>query len=249
MNIAIIGYGKMGKEIERIANLKGIKIASIIDPNGNGSHMKIDENSMRNVDVCIDFSAPNAVIGNIEKASGFGKDMVVGTTGWSDKMGKARNVVKRNRTGLVYASNFSIGVNLFYRIVENAAKLIDRIDDYDIYGYELHHSNKADSPSGTAKAIGNILIKNIRRKSKLAFDRIDRKISKNELHFASIRAGSIPGTHIVGFDSSADTIELKHEARNREGFALGAIMAAKWINGKKGIYTIEDIMKNILGGN
>lgn len=245
MNIAIIGYGKMGREIERIANLKGIKVVSIIDPNEKGAHMQIDENSMRNVDVCIDFTTPNSVIGNIEKISKYKKNIVVGTTGWYGKMGRVRNIVGKSRIGLIYASNFSIGVNLFYRIVENAAKLANKIDAYDVYGCELHHNKKIDSPSGTAKTIGDILIKNIKRKNKLVFDRMDRKIAPNELHFASVRAGSIPGTHIIGFDSSADTIELKHEARNREGFALGAIMAAKWINGKKGLYTIEDMMKSM----
>ena len=247
MNIAIIGYGKMGREIEKIAKLKGINVISIIDPNGNGTHRQIDEESMRNVDVCIDFTSPDAVIGNIEKISSFRKNIVVGTTGWHAKLNKAKSIANKNRIGLVYASNFSIGVNLFYRIVENAARLANKIEDYDVYGYELHHNRKIDSPSGTAKTIGDILVKNIRRKSRLIFDRIDRKIAANELHFASIRAGSIPGTHVVGFDSSADTIELKHEARNREGFALGAIMAAKWINGKKGFYTVDDLMKNILG--
>lgn len=247
MNIAIIGYGKMGREIERVAKLKGINVLSIIDPSGSGTHRQIDDSSMRDVDVCIDFSTPNAVVSNIEKISRFRKDMVIGTTGWNDKIGKVKNIVSRSRIGVIYASNFSIGVNIFFKIVENAARLVNELEDYDIYGCELHHNKKIDSPSGTAKTIGGILIKNIRRKSKLVFSMIGRKIAPNELHFASVRAGSIPGTHIVGFDSSADTIELKHEARNREGFASGAIMAAKWINGKKGFYTIDDFMKKILG--
>jgi 4-hydroxy-tetrahydrodipicolinate reductase len=247
MNIAIIGYGKMGREIERVAKLKGVNAVSIVDPNGSGTHRQIDGNSMRNVDVCIDFTSPDAVIGNIEKISRFRKNIVVGTTGWYAKLNKAKSIVNKNRIGLVYASNFSIGVNMFFKIIENAAKIANKLEDYDVYGYELHHNKKIDSPSGTAKTIGDILIKNIGRKSKLVFDRIDRKIAANELHFASVRSGSIPGTHVVGFDSPADTIELKHEARNREGFALGAIMAAKWVHGKQGIYTIDDMMKNILG--
>jgi 4-hydroxy-tetrahydrodipicolinate reductase len=247
MNITIIGYGRMGNEVERAARLRGIKVASIIDPSGNGTHRQIDENSMRNADVCIDFTAPNAVLGNIEKISRFRKNIVVGTTGWNDKIGKVRKIVNKRGIGLIHASNFSIGVNLFFRMVENAARLINETDAYDIYGCELHHNKKTDSPSGTAKTIGDILIKNIKRKNRLVFDRLDGKIRPNELHFASVRAGSIPGTHIVGFDSSADTIELKHEARNREGFALGAIMAAKWISGKKGLHTIDDMMKDMLG--
>ncbi|MDP3764939.1 MAG: 4-hydroxy-tetrahydrodipicolinate reductase [Nanoarchaeota archaeon] len=250
MNIAIIGYGKMGHEIERIAKSKGINVVSIIDLNDDSAtYREINEKSMHNVDVCIDFTNPNAVINNIQKISKFKKNVVVGTTGWYDKLEEAKKLVNQNNIGLIYASNFSIGVNMFFKIIENAAKIMNKIDDYDIYGYELHHNKKIDSPSGTAKTIGEILIKNIKRKNKLLFEKIDRKIEPNELHYASVRAGYIPGTHVVGFDSSADTIELKHVARSREGFALGAIMAAQWIHNKKGFYDINDMMKSIIGGN
>ncbi len=248
MNIAIIGYGKMGREIERIAIDKGINVKSIIDPNESGAtHREINVESMKNADVCIDFSAPDAVIENIRKISIFKKNIVVGTTAWYDNLGEVKTIVKKSGIGFIYASNFSIGVNVFFRILEDASRIINKIDDYDIYGYELHHSKKLDSPSGTAKTIGEILMKNIKRKNKLVFDRIDGKIKPNELHIASVRAGSFPGTHAVGFDSAADTIELKHTARSREGFALGAIMAAQWINRKKGFYEINDMMKSIMG--
>lgn len=248
MNIAIIGYGRMGHEIERISRAKGINVATIIDPNEKGaSHKKINGASMKNVDVCIDFTNPNAVINSLQKISQFKKNMVIGTTGWYEKIDEAKDIAKKSGIGLIYASNFSIGINIFFRIIENAAKIVNKIEDYDVYGYELHHNKKIDSPSGTAKTIGEILIKNIKRKNKLLFEKIDRKIEPNELHFASIRAGSIPGTHIVGLDSSADTIELKHVARNREGFAVGAIAAAQWIRNKKGFYDINDMMKSIIG--
>ena len=247
MNLSIIGYGNMGREIEKIAKAKGIAVKSVIDRSDKtATHKEIDEESMHNVDVCIDFTNPNAVIDNIKKISKFNKNIVVGTTGWYNKLDEVKSIIKKGNIGLIYASNFSIGVNVFFKIVENAAKIINNIDDYDIYGYELHHNRKIDSPSGTARTIGEILIRNIKRKNKLLFEKIDRRIEPNELHFASIRAGSIPGTHVVGFDSSADTIELKHTARNREGFALGAIMAAGWINGRKGFYGIGDMMDQIL---
>ena len=247
MNIAIIGYGNMGHEIEKAAKSKGIIVKSIIDPNDkNAAHKKIDEASMHDVDVCIDFTKPDSVLDNIKKISRFKKNIVVGTTGWNDLIGEVKNIIKKNNIGLIYASNFSIGVNVFLKIVNNAAAIMDKIDEYDVYGYELHHNKKIDSPSGTARAIGEILIRNIKRKNKLMFDRIERKIGSNELHFASVRAGSIPGTHVVGFDSSADTIELKHTARNREGFALGALMAGEWIKDKKGFYTISDMLAEII---
>ena len=249
MNISIIGYGKMGREIEKAAKAKNITVKSIVDiRDSNAAYREINKESMQDVDVCIDFTHPDSAVENIKTISKFKKNIVVGTTGWHQNIDEAREVVKKSGIGLIYASNFSVGVNVFFRILEEAARIIDNIEDYDVYGYELHHNKKVDSPSGTAKTIGEILIRNIKRKNKLLFEKIGRKIEPNELHFASIRAGFIPGTHVVGFDSSADTIELKHTARNREGFALGAIMAAQWINRKRGLYTIDDMMKSIIGG-
>ena len=243
MNISIIGYGKMGHEVEKTAKLKGINVASIVDPtDNNATDKEVNEKSMRNVEVCIDFTNPNSVLNNVQKISKFKKNIVVGTTGWYDKLEEARGIVNKNKIGFIYAANFSIGVNIFFRIIENASKIINRFEDYDTYGYELHHNKKIDSPSGTAKTLGEILIKNIKRKNKLLFEKIDRKIEPNEIHFASMRAGFIPGIHVVGFDSSADTIELKHTARNREGFALGALMAAEWIKDKKGFYSVDDML-------
>ena len=248
MNISIIGYGKMGHEIENIARARNIRIISIIDPTEKGAtHKEISESALKDADVCIDFTVPDMVVNNIKQISGLKKDIVVGTTGWYGNLEEAKKLVKENRIGLIYASNFSIGVHIFFKIIENAAKMFNKIGHYDVYGYELHHNKKIDSPSGTAKTIGEILIKNVKAKDKLLFGMVDRKIEPNELHFASIRAGSIPGTHVVGFDSSADTIELRHVARNREGFALGAVMAAEWVHNKKGFYNIDDMMKNILG--
>ena len=236
MNIAIIGYGKMGHEIEKAAQSRGINVLSIIDPHKpDATHKAINEASMKDVDVCIDFTRPDAVIGNIKQISGFKKNIVVGTTGWHDRLSEAKNIVNENNIGLIYASNFSVGVNIFFKIIENAAKIMNKLEDYDVFGYEIHHNKKLDNPSGTAKTIEQILVKNIAR--------------KKQVPFASVRAGSIPGTHVVGFDSSADTIELKHVARNREGFALGAIMAAEWIQNKKGFFNISHMMDEIMEVN
>ena len=157
-----------------------------------------------------------------------------------------KETVERNNIGFIWASNFSIGVNLFFKMMGNASKLINRFDDYDIYGIEMHHNQKKDSPSGTAKTIGDILLKNIDRKTQIVTQRLDRKIKPEELHFSSVRAGTFPGTHIVGFDSLVDEIQLKHTAKGRAGFANGAIAASKWIEGKKGFYTIDDMMKEII---
>ncbi|MBI1975428.1 MAG: 4-hydroxy-tetrahydrodipicolinate reductase, partial [Candidatus Vogelbacteria bacterium] len=206
MRIALIGYGKMGKEVERVAKLRGIEIAAIIDPKAEkkeGQYKVITEDALRNADVAIDFTMPSAAIENIRKVSALGKNMVVATTGWHDKLDEARHIVGSTGIGLIYSSNFSVGVNVYFRIIEEAAKLFNKVDAYDAYGYEAHHNQKVDSPSGTAKTAAEILLRNIERKKKAVYDKFDRKIEPDELHFASIRAGSIPGTHAVGFDSEA----------------------------------------------
>ena len=246
MNIAIIGYGKMGHEIERAAEAKGISVRTIDPTAGDADFKEINEESMRNIQVCVDFSHPNAVIGNIEKSAKFKKNIVVGTTGWYGSMDKLKKIVKDSGIGLIWSGNFSIGVNAYFKIIEQAAKIMNNINDYDVFVHEFHHNQKADSPSGTAVMIGKIITENMERKNKVVTQELKRKIEPNELHISSTRAGSIPGTHIVGFDSVADTIELKHTARNRQGFAAGAVMAAEWINKKKGFYDINDLMKSIV---
>ena len=249
MNIAIIGYGKMGKEIEKIAKAKGITIKAIVDPNyENATHKEINEESMKEIDVCVDFTHPDNVVDNIKKISEFKKNIVVGTTGWYDQMDDIKSLIETTGNSLIWSGNFSLGVNIFFKIIEDAAKAMNKFNDYDVFVHEFHHNQKADSPSGTAVMIGNILKDNMDRKNKIVTEELKRKIEPDELHISSTRSGSIPGTHIVGFDSTADTIELKHTARGRQGFALGAVMAAEWIKGKKGFYNIEDMMGNIIGG-
>jgi len=249
MNIAIIGYGKMGHEIEKIARDKGMTIKAIIDPmDEDATHKEINEESLQDVDVCIDFTHPDAVVNNIKKIVEFKKNIVVGTTGWYDNLDEIKKLVEDVNVGLIWSGNFSIGVNIFFSMVKNAAKIMNKFEDYDVFAHEIHHNQKADSPSGTAVMLGNILVDNLDRKDKMVTEELKRKIEPNELHVSSTRAGKIPGTHIVGFDSAADTIELKHIARNRSGFAIGTVLAAEWINGKKGFYNIDDLMKDVIGG-
>lgn len=247
MKLAIIGYGNMGKAIEKIARTHNFEVVSTIDPgHEDAMYRDINQESMAGVDVCIDFTHPEAVYENVKKLAALKKNMVIGTTGWDQHFDDIRLLVKKADIGFIHASNFSLGVNMFYRMVRKAAQLINKVEEYDIYGYESHHHNKRDSPSGTAKSLANILLRNIDRKTTLQYDRIERKPEKDEIHFASIRAGNIPGTHAIGFDSAADTIELKHTARSREGFALGAVKAAAFIQGKKGFYNVEDLMDTLL---
>lgn len=248
MKIALIGYGKMGKTIEKIAKEKGHEISAIIDPICEGCLKEINEKNLKNVDVCIDFTHPGAAVENIRKVAMLGKNIVVGTTGWYEEMGEVKKIVSENKIGLIWSGNFSIGVNALFRIVENAARIFNNLPDYDVMGHECHHKNKADSPSGTAKMLGKILVDNIDRKKKVVYEMLDRKIAADEIHFSSTRGGSIPGTHTLLFDSPVDTIEITHTARGREGFATGAVMAAEFIKGKKGLHDIDDLMKKITGG-
>ena len=157
-----------------------------------------------------------------------------------------REMVEDQGVGLVYSSNFSIGVNIFFKLIEQAAQVMNQFEVYDVMAFEAHHNKKIDSPSGTATTMANLLINNLERKSKVVEEKLDRKIEPDELHFASMRGGHIPGTHAVLFDSEFDTIELKHTARNRLGFATGAVLASEWINGKKGLFTEADMMKQLL---
>ena len=174
-------------------------------------------------DICIDFTHPDAAIENVKKLASLKKNIVMGTTGWYEKIDEVQTLVEKYQIGFIYSPNFSLGVQLFLKVVEDAAKRFLAYPEYSPGGYELHHEEKKDAPSGTAKA----LIK---------------KIGK-PMEFASIRCGSIPGTHTVIFDSKADQVTLTHEARSREGFALGAVRAAEWLDGKKGFFIMEDMFR------
>jgi 4-hydroxy-tetrahydrodipicolinate reductase len=248
MKLAIIGYGQMGKIVETIALERGHQIIATIDPvNKAAKYSKIDHSSLLNAEVCIDFTHPETVLTNVQAIIREKKNMVLGTTGWQEHFNQIKKLVELNNTGIIYASNFSPGMNIFYRIIQESARLIDKFENYDVSGLELHHNKKADSPSGTAKKLAEILLQNIQRKKKVSFDLVNRKIDPHELHFASLRCGSIPGTHKIIFDSAADTIELTHTARSRQALALGAVIAAEWIQGKKGFYSIDDMMQDKLG--
>ncbi|PLW80086.1 4-hydroxy-tetrahydrodipicolinate reductase [Candidatus Woesearchaeota archaeon] len=246
MRIGIVGYGKMGQMIASIARDRNIDVV-IVDPNhDDADHSLLRDAPSDTFNVAIDFTNPEVIIDNIRFYCDNNINAVIGTTGWYENINEVRELVERSNIGLIWASNFSTGVNLFFRIIENASKLINIFDEYDIAGHEFHHNQKLDSPSGTARSIANILINNIDRKSNAVFDIIDRKIGDDELHFSSTRLGSVPGTHSVFFDSDADTIELKHVARNRMGFASGAVHASVWITGKKGFFGIEDMMNELI---
>ena len=249
MRIAITGYGKMGQITEQLAIEKGLEVVSTIDPGVPSAKFKeLDKENLRGADVAIDFTVPAIVLENIDNYIKYGINAVIGTTGWYEYLQEVKEKVEKSQIGLIWSGNFSIGVNLFFRIIKQSADLMSKFPLYDVMGYEIHHNRKIDSPSGTMNMIGNILLENLKNKKKIVTEKLSRKISGEEIHLASVRGGSIPGTHVVAFDSEVDTIELKHTARSRKGLAVGAIKAAEWINGKKGFYNIEDMMNEIIGG-
>ncbi|MDR2941441.1 MAG: 4-hydroxy-tetrahydrodipicolinate reductase [Treponema sp.] len=251
MKIALIGYGKMGRMIEQIARDQGHAIAVIVDPfagntaDGIPVSKTIAEANFDSADAAIEFTVPATACENITALAQRKIPVVVGTTGWHDKLDEVRKVVEAEDSALLWSSNFSIGVNLFYRIAWHAAELFNKFNEYDIGGFEAHHNKKLDSPSGTAKTLAEGALSRIDRKKKIVWDTLNRKPSEDELHFPSLRIGSVPGTHSLFFDSQADTIEITHTARNREGFASGAVLAAQWLTAKKrrGVFTIDDMLK------
>lgn len=233
MKIALLGFGNMGKEIDRqISQLSTHQLVSKGLQQINGQS-----------DVVIDFTSAEVVLSNIRKVAALGKNMVIGTTGWYEHLDEVKRIVKRNNIGLIYAQNFSIGANIFFKVVALAATLMSRFEDYDVYGFEVHHKGKLDSPSGTALRIAKEILDKFPSKKRIQTERINGRISADQLHFASIRGGRNPGFHQVVFDSEADSVTLSHSAHNRSGFAQGAILAAEFIKGKKGLYSFDQLFE------
>ena len=254
MKIALIGYGKMGKMIEQIARTQGHTIAAIVDPvasdfpAGIPSGKNIAEANFDSIDAAIEFTQPAAAAANLIALAERKIPTVTGTTGWLEQLGEVTRAVENANSAMLWASNFSIGVNLFYRIAWYAAELANNFPEYDIGGFEAHHNKKLDSPSGTAKTLAEGVLSKIERKNKIVWETLDRKPQADEFHFPSLRMGSVTGQHSLFFDSSADTIEITHTARSREGFASGAVRAAEWLAGDKrcGVFTIDEMLKSIL---
>lgn len=230
MKIALIGYGAMGKLIQTLAENKSHEIAVVIDENDANLSAKELADKLKSVDAAIDFSVTEAIRRNVEACLIADVSLVEGTTGWNDEKETIKKLVAGKKGAFVFGANFSVGVNLFYRIADYAAELFSKFEDYETFIEERHHSRKKDAPSGTALKLKDVVAKHITK----------------DFSVSATRAGNIPGTHIVGFDGTADTIELAHAARSREGFASGAILAAEWIVGKKGFYEFTEVINEIL---
>jgi 4-hydroxy-tetrahydrodipicolinate reductase len=224
--LAIVGYGKMGKLIEQLAPEYDFQVALKLDEFNNADGAGLIARNFAGIDVAIEFSIPSAVPGNVEGIAAQGVPLVVGTTGWLEHLAAVKGIVEAHQTGLVWSPNFSIGVNVFFRLVAEAARLVAAEPAYGAWAWEIHHATKKDAPSGT-------LLKLVEEMKKAGYAR--------HIDVSASRAGTIPGTHEIGFDSGADTITLRHTARSREGFARGALKAADWIIDKKGLYEFSEI--------
>lgn len=243
-----------------IAQERGHEVVLIADPGAAAqgtecaraqivAQLSADNLRASGAEVAIDFSLGEAVFENLKTCQEAGVNLVVGTTGWQGRLEEVKELVEntdantKKPIGFFWSSNFSIGVNLYLKIVAEAAKMINKFDEYDIWGHEIHHYNKADSPSGTAKSLEKILLENIERKTTIVEEKLDRKRENHEIHFSSVRGGLVNFGHTIGFDSPADTITITHAARSRDGYALGAVKAAEWLNGKKGYFEMEDFLQ------
>lgn len=226
MKIALFGHGKMGQLVEKMAQKNGHQICAIVT-----RQSKIVP-QISKADLAIDFSHHSCVFDNLSACLSLKKPIVIGTTGWEEQLPEAKKLVAKEKGSCLYAPNFSIGIFLFRQILRCAAKLFQPFEEYDVCGIESHHKEKKDSPSGTAKAISQDLQTHLPR--------------LGSFNFASVRCGHIPGTHAIHFDSPSDTLSLTHEARNREAFAHGALMAAEWLRNKHGFFSFEEMMDDIL---
>jgi len=241
LRLALIGYGKMGKEVERVALERGIDITARVDIDTPSLSIE----GVRTADVAIHFALPPTVVKHVEELAALNTSVVVGTTGWHRELETIRSVVASSNIGLVHASNFSLGVNILYRILKEAGTLMNRFPAYDVSVHEIHHKDKIDFPSGTAASIANIFLSTVQRKSVMLAGSSDGKIRPEQLHVTSERIGSVVGTHRVTFDSLADSIEIVHTAKNRTGFALGAVIAAEWLKGRRGMYSFDEVLEDV----
>jgi 4-hydroxy-tetrahydrodipicolinate reductase len=224
MKIALIGYGKMGQMIEKTALSRGHSIVARM------TSSPWDLEALRQADLCIEFTHPESVLNNIERIAELKKEMIIGTTGWYDKLEQVRLLVEENQIGALYSPNFSMGVNLLFEIVSQASRLMSLFEEFDVAGIDYHHNRKKDSPSGTAIELARI---------------IENEMKRN-VSLSSVRCGAILGIHTILFDSLDDTISITHEAKNRESFAKGAVWAAEWLHGRKGLYTFARCMQEII---
>jgi 4-hydroxy-tetrahydrodipicolinate reductase len=237
MKIALIGYGKMGREIEKIALSRGHQIVSIIDLNNEAD---FDSEAFKSADVAIEFTSPQSALNNFRRSFASGVPVVAGTTGWLEHVDEVKQACEKEGKTFFYASNFSLGVNIFFALNKYLAKIMNNYPDYDVKMEEVHHIHKLDAPSGTAITLAEGVLQNIRRKDSW---KLETAQAPTDLPIHCIRRGEVPGIHEIIYESEVDTISIKHDAKSRKGFALGAVIAAEFTAGKKGFLGMDDMLK------
>jgi len=228
--LAIVGYGKMGRMIERLAPEYGFAVKAKFCGQDNAGARALTPAALAGVDVAVEFTRPGAATANLQRLAEAGVAMVCGTTGWYSEMERLKKAIGENGSGLVWGANFSVGLNLFREVVAEAARRFAREESYGAWGWEIHHAAKKDAPSGTLLALA---------------EEMKRNGYTREISLSANRAGAVPGTHEIGFDSAEDTITIRHMARGREGFARGALRAAQWVIGKKGVHEFREIVSKL----
>jgi 4-hydroxy-tetrahydrodipicolinate reductase len=250
MKLAILGYGRMGRAVEEIAHARGHEVTAILDIAENEAGNGINAAALKGAEVAIDFSAGDAVLPNVRSCAQLGVGIVVGTTGWEADRDEVERAVRSAEGALLHSPNFSVGMLFFLRVVENAARLVNRLDEFDVHLSETHHRHKKDHPGGTARRLADILVNEIDRKESWSTALTEgTPVDPAVLQLSVARVGEVPGIHEVGIESADDSILLRHEARGRTGFARGAVLGAEWLNGKAGIYTMEEFMRDIFNGS
>lgn len=244
MNFALVGTGKTGKAIERIAIESGHEV--VLRFNSSSPVLDAGKAELAACDAIIDFSRPELAIAHIAYYCALDLHAVIGTTGWYDQLADVEQYVNQSQGAILYAPNFSIGIAVLSRVLTQTGKLINKLPDYDVSVHEAHHRQKLDSPSGTALHLANILLDQIDRKHHIDSETQHQQISETSLHVSSQRLGHVFGHHIVTLDSPYDQITISHNAKNRDGFAVGAVRAAEWLVGKRGLYTLDDLLSDWL---
>ena len=241
MNIALVGTGKTGTSVNRLAHAQGHTVVAQFD----SSHRLLDASSpeaLYGADVIIDFTTPELALAHIERYCSWNACAIIGTTGWYDSLDEVLQWVTNSKAGILYAPNFSIGVAVLSTLLKTASVLFNQLPAYDCYIHELHHRQKKDSPSGTALHLGQLALDRLDHKSHLDIETQHQAIAPDALHVSSTRTGHLFGTHTVGFDSPYDHITFVHESKNRDGFAYGALRAAEWMIGREGLFTLDDLI-------
>ena len=244
MNVALVGTGQMGQAVEQVAADRGHRVGARFD-----SEQPFDRAgpaALDGVDVAIDFSLPSLALSHIRQYCEWEQPAVVGTTGWYDELDTVERLVAEHEGSLLYAPNFSMGVAVVRRALEGVLPLLDRLEDYDPFVREMHHTRKVDSPSGTAQMLGGLLVEGLERKERVETETQHQRIDPSAVHVTSTRAGTIYGEHTVGFDGPYDQITVGHRAKNRRGFAAGAVRAAEWLEGRRGLFTLDDMLEHWL---